>query len=75
MIPALALMLAAYCIARLFTDALRFTWESAEFDKTSHRLTRVFIWVLAIGGIGGVVLGLVGVLAAGATMPNPSSFR
>ena len=40
MIPALALMLAAYCIPRLFTDAMRFTWESAEFDKTSHGSAR-----------------------------------
>jgi hypothetical protein len=62
-------MLAAYCIPRLFTDALRFTWESKEYDKTIHRLARVLVWVLALGGIAGVVVGLFAVIAAGVSVP------
>ena len=75
MIPALAVMIAAYCIPRLFIDALRFTWESRESDRMPYRLARVFVWVLALGGIGVVVLSLIGVMAAGVNMADLPRMR
>jgi hypothetical protein len=75
MIPAIAVMIAAYAIPRLFIDALRFTWESSEFQRMPHRLARVFVWVLALGGIGMVVVSLIGVMAAGVNMSDLPSVR
>ena len=75
MIPAIAVMIAAYAIPRLFIDALRFSLEFRDLNDTPHRFGRVVIWLGVVGAIGVIVLSLMGVMAAGVRMSDLPALR